>query len=112
MRTSDIEFVHALVEEMPALRPLLDEHLEDNFNEVLAHLFLADVLRWVVANPDRSSEERLFGLLDDAFRTGDGERQELISTGFLENVPRQGEPGEGIRFALPAALRKEADRVS
>ena len=45
MRERDVEFIHHLIDEVPRLRPLLEEHLNDNYNEVLPHLFLADVLR-------------------------------------------------------------------
>lgn len=38
-----------LVAAHPALAPVLAEHLEDNFGEMLPHLVMADVVRWLVA---------------------------------------------------------------
>ncbi len=112
MRAGDVQFINDLVEEVPTLRPLLQEHLEDNYDEILPHLFLADVLRWALANPGDDATTTVFGYLDQAFRSGDEERQELIATGFLENLPRRGEVGWEVRSRLGPALQAEAERVS
>ena len=118
MRAGDIEFVRGLVSEFPELRSLLDEHLEDNFGRVLPHPFLADVLREALTAVEADQRdcgldvEVLLNYLEEAFREGDEERQELISTGFVENLPRSGEPGYAIRGMLGPALRAEAERVA
>lgn len=118
MRERDIQFTRDFVAAFPGLQPMLSEHLEDNFGEVLPHLFLADVLRWLVsqsasAEGDGAAEVLpVLSFLEDAFEAGDDERQELISTGFLENLPRADEGGSTIRDMLPPKLRDEAGRVA
>jgi hypothetical protein len=112
MRKSDVQFIYDLVENVPNLRPLLDEHLEDNYDEVLPHLFLADVLRAAIAEPLDPTVAPVIAYLERAFQAGDNERQELISTGFVENLPTGGEPGADIRARLGPGLHAEAQRVS
>jgi hypothetical protein len=118
MRERDVQFIRDLGASFPALRPMLAEHVEDNFGDVLPHLFLADVLRWLLAQldegggDDRAEITDILSFLEDAFSAGDEERQELISTGFVENLPRPGEPGARIRRMLGPELRDEAGRVA
>lgn len=118
MRERDVRFIHELVAAFPVLRPMLAEHLDDNFGDVLPHLFLAGVLRLLLARidegggNDREEIVNILAFLEDAFSAGDEERQELISTGFVENLPRVGEAGEGIRHVLGPKLRDEAGRVA
>jgi hypothetical protein len=118
MRERDVQFIQDLAAAFPVLRPMLAEHLDDNFGAVLPHLFLADVLRLLLARideagvDDRGEVANILSFLEDAFSAGDAERQELISTGFVENLPRVGEPGDGIRRMLGPELRDEAGRVA
>lgn len=47
--TTEAEAIAWLVQEVPELRPLLDEHLADNDEELLSYLvFEGDFLRWFV----------------------------------------------------------------
>ena len=112
MRTRDVEFVYDLVDEAPGLRPLLDEHLDDNYGDVLPHLFLADFVRFAVGHLEDPVTLGALEHLEHAFRAGDDERQELISTGFVENLPAVGEPGDELRTKLGRALRAEVARVT
>jgi hypothetical protein len=112
MRPGDVEFVYDLVEKVPDLRPLLDEHLEDNYDQILPHLFLADVVRFAIEDVANPATRRALEHLEVAFTSGDEERQELISTGFVENLPAVGEPGDELRDRLGPALRAEAARVT
>lgn len=112
MRTGDLQLINDLVDIAPTLRPLLEEHLEDNYNQILPHLFLAAVLRFAIDNPTDRAIATVLGYLEQAFESGDAERQELIATGFLENLPPRGEVGWELRSRLGPALRAEAARVS
>lgn len=119
MRERDIQFVHDLVDGFPELDPVLKEHLKDNYGEVLPHLFLADVLRLTIARLQSGASKtedlvvgRLLTYLERSFREGDDERQELISTGFVENLPRVNEPGHEVRAMLGPTLKAEAARVA
>ena len=110
-------FVRALVGRFPSLEPLLEEHLTDNFGELLPHIFLGDVVRWVLslfatARAEGSFASRrelrdILEYLEDAFASGNRELQELLSVSFLENLPRPGDDGSEIRTQLGPSLTKE-----
>ena len=110
-------FIRALVERFPSLAPLLEEHLTDNFGELLPHIFLGDVVRWVLAlMATARAEESLTAQrelheflcrLEDTYAGGNEELQELLSVSFLENLPRSGEDGAEIRNQLGPNLTKQ-----
>jgi hypothetical protein len=113
--TSEEELVRLLVDAFSPLRPLLDEHLDDNFGDVLPHLFLADVSRYLVdliESGRRGDALPVLDWLEQRFRAGSEEEQELIATGFLEALPRPDEPGAAVRGALGPALSDELARVN
>jgi len=110
-------FIDELVTNFPGVRPVFDEHLSDNFGEVLPHLFFGDLTRYLVARfltvqsssgktPGDTEEEvrSLLARLEQAYVTGGEELQELIAVSFLENLPRPGEEGSGVRNWLGPAL--------
>ncbi len=110
-------FVQALVERSPSLAPLLEEHLRDNFGELLPHIFLGDVVRWVLtlmatarAEGSLTAQRELREFLcrlEDTYASGNEELQELLSMSFLENLPRSGEDGAEIRNQLGPTLTKQ-----
>jgi hypothetical protein len=115
-----IAFIDGLVGKYPGLKPILDEHLSDNFGEVLPHLFFGDLTRYVVSRfldfesaaetLDTAEERELGALLNDleqAYSTGDEEIQELISVSFLENLPRPSEEASELRSWLGPELTKQ-----
>lgn len=112
MRADDAKFVHALVDEVPELRPLMEEHVEDNFGEVLPHLFLADVARFVTANPREQATSSALAFLNGGLRSAEPERRDLISTGFVENLVTGPDSLREMRIRLGPDLRAEADRIS
>ncbi|MCP9488809.1 MAG: hypothetical protein MSC31_02900 [Solirubrobacteraceae bacterium MAG38_C4-C5] len=94
MREGDVRFIGQLVDEFPGLRPALDEHIEDNYGKVLAHPFLADALRLVLAMLDDGLRrvpgldvQRMLEYLERRFTEGDEDLQELISTGSSRACP-------------------------
>lgn len=111
-----IDFIDRIVRSFPRLAPVLDEHISDNFGEVLSHLFLGDLTRFLVSwfldiestsERQPTAELELRALLDDlevSYRAGDEEVQELISVSFLENLPRPGEEAAELRDWLGPAL--------
>jgi hypothetical protein len=108
-------FVRSLVQRFQSLAPLLEEHLADNFGELLPHVFLGDVVRWVLVlrttaqgslTAQREVREFL-SLLEDAYASGNEEIQELLSVSFLENLPRPDEDGAEIRTQLGPSLTKQ-----
>ena len=113
MSAATVAFVGALVYAFPVLRPVLEEHLGDQEGEVLPHLFMADVERWlereVMNRRAQSAEEiaTLLAFLEEAVATGDPEVNELIAVSFLEHLPRPGQPGSEIRDMVGPHLRRQ-----
>jgi hypothetical protein len=95
----------------PGLGPVLDEHTKDNLGEILPHLFFGDVTRYVVGLYLRSEVSPelhdILGHLEEAFQRETPDVVELISVSFLENLPRDSEPGAEIRKLLGPSLSKE-----
>lgn len=107
MSAKTVAFVRSLVERFPRLVGLLDEHIEDNFGEILPHLFFGDLTRYVVSlflaardGGDKSTRQELRAILDfleQSYASADDEVQELISVSFLEHLPRADEDGYELR---------------
>jgi hypothetical protein len=107
-------FVRQLAEISPALDAMLEEHLKDNFGEILPHVFLGDVTRHAVAISESAEFGRSLGarrelksLLDSmehAYAIGNAEVLELIAASFLENLPANGEPGTALRLMIGPKL--------
>ena len=115
MSEATIAVIDRLVEACAALKPLFDEHLEDNFGEVLPHLLLGDMTRQLVgqtAGPGAFRDtEAALRQLEDEFASGTDEVKELIAVSFLENLPERPEPGLDLRLALGPSLKRELSRM-
>ena len=102
---SDEALSRALVAEVPALRPVLEEHLEDNFGSLLSYLFLADVVRWMDAHVQDEAASIQSGLDFLERHLGDGESTwNLIGAGFLENVTKHSALYNMLRPRLKSAF--------
>lgn len=114
MSESTIAVVDRLVARFDVLRPTLQEHLADNFGEVLPHLLLGQVTRQLVGlTLDASSScvlDEILGALEGEFQSGGDEVRELLAVSFLENLPRPPEPGHAIRNRLGPGLSAELAR--
>ncbi len=103
-------FVSLLIEEVPELFSVYEEHLDDN-DGLLEHVFMGDVTRFIViiSTEEEKSEvlDRIITLLDKAIRSKDEKLQELISVSFLENLPQHDSCYTDIKKVLPPALLKE-----
>jgi hypothetical protein len=107
MSNQTVSFVRSTVERFPSLYGPLEEHIRDNYGEVLPHVFFGDVTRYVVslllaarsgANlPPRRELRDILSYLEEAYASGDEEIRGLISVSFLENLPRPGESGAKLR---------------
>ena len=106
-------FVRLLAEKYSALQPLLAEHLDNNFGEVLPHVFFEDVTSWIVlltteARTDPDSKRQLADVLEhleEAYLTGDEGLENLLCASFLESLPGREEPGGEVRGMLGKTLR-------
>jgi hypothetical protein len=111
-----VAFVGCLVYQFPALEGLLQEHLDDQEGEILPHLFMADLERWMeqeLARPGGEPTELVGQILDflEAAVRRDDEVAELIHASFLEHLPRPGEPGAEIRAKLGPALTERLRQI-
>ncbi|MDL5350487.1 hypothetical protein [Microbacterium sp. zg-YB36] len=108
VNASNVALAGALFFEFPFLRPLLQESLDDNDGEVLAHLLFPDVVRWMMS-PEASQAQALavWQWLETIYPRTDTAQQEVIVFSAIEMIPPPGEPGSHMRGMLGPKLRKE-----
>jgi hypothetical protein len=96
------------------LLPLLQEHLVDNGGEVLPHLFISDVARWLSANAGQQPDtaRAVLSWLESERSCGYSDVDNLIDVSLVEMLPRPGEPGAEVRGLLGPLLAAEAERLS
>lgn len=106
-------FIPLLLQKLPELLPLYEEHMDDNFNELLPHVLFGDITRFVVSSYEEkknlASLQRIFTLLDKAIQSKDNELRILISVSFLENLPQDKVCFPEIKRLLSPALQKELE---
>ncbi len=108
MISSTVSLIVALVEEFPTLRPILEEHLEDNEGEVLPNLVLADVIRWLASHVDSDPQVcgEIVDWLEVAYNEGGREVQGMLTVSGVEMIPDPGQPGSALRALLGSSLRR------
>jgi hypothetical protein len=103
--TNTDALIRDLAAAAPALADLLAEHRADQGGELLPHLYMADVTRWLAAGV----ESRLvLAVLERHLAEGDEDVQNVIALSFLENL---GPEHVSIRAALGPGLRAELDAL-
>jgi hypothetical protein len=111
-----VAFVGCLVYRFPALVGLLQEHLKDQEGEILPHLFMADLERWIEAELEWKGGgpteliKQILDFLEEAVGRDD-EVAEVIHASFLEHLPRPGERGAQIREKLGPALTERLRQI-
>jgi hypothetical protein len=115
MKARDVAFVGALTSQFPDLTALLQEHLND-YDGLLPHVWLGEVTRWVLQRfIEDPTDQTLRGVLDFIERwfaaAASHEERELVAASFLENLPRQGAEGAGIRDLVGPSLREQLQRA-
>lgn len=104
-------FVPLLLERVPELLGVYHEHLGRN-DELLPHVFLGDVCRffadlYVSKNQDISISFRIIKTMDEGYKRGDEETQELVCVSFLENIAHDHDDVyHKIKSDLTPALRR------
>ncbi|GAA1325113.1 hypothetical protein ACFSWE_03525 [Leucobacter albus] len=88
---ADEAYCRDLVKRVPALRPLLEEHLVDQGGELLGYIFLSDVARWAEANvvAEKAAVVVLINELNRGLAEGPLEVPNLIAVGFGESLSRE-----------------------
>lgn len=97
-------FSEELAHEFPVLAGLLREHLAD-YDEILPHVFMADVARRVLSGV--KERRRIVNFLDQSLREQGDEIQNLIAVSFVENLSSKEEFERALEGAEAGALRKE-----
>jgi hypothetical protein len=120
------ELIERFVSEFPGLQGALAEHLAENHEELLPHVFLFDVVRYATELFVRSSNatdndarrdaaraelQRMLEVVEDEYLHGSEDARELIVVSFLENLPTPDEGAAEIRFLLGAATRKKLEEI-
>jgi hypothetical protein len=96
----------------------LEEHAEDNFGEILPHVFFGDLTRYIVSRflaikrgrstvEDRKDLLDMLQYLEDAYNQGDDDIENVIAVGFLERLPRPEEEGGELRNMLGPSLTRQ-----
>jgi hypothetical protein len=122
MSAGSVAFVNRIGGLSPTLTTLLEDHMRDNFGEILPHLFMGDVARHVIAlvrapvSDDSLAVRRelktVLETIEHGYATGTPDVQELIAASFLENLPTQGEPGSEIRGMVGPKLRGQLTKMT
>lgn len=84
------------------LLPILQEQLTDDDGQVLPHLVMADVVRWLVAHRSSRPEgvRSVLNWLEDAYERGDDDVRDVIAISGVEMIPDPGTDGAELRRML------------
>jgi hypothetical protein len=108
--------VDRLVERFAFFKPMLEEHLADNFGEVLPHVLMGEVtgelVRVSLEAPHVCDLQEILDVLEEEYQAGDTDVRELLSVSFLENLPRAPQPGHGLSRRLGPGLAGELTRMA
>lgn len=100
-------FMMDLATAEPPVAAVLRMHMTD-WGELLSHIFMDDLVRaaivWLGTAEGRSSAVSMLAFLEDAYGQ-DYEVDELIATGFVENLPYPHDKGAAILTMLGPKLR-------
>ena len=108
MSASTVAAVGALVDTYRVLTPVLAEHLEDNNGELLPHLVMADIVRWLVAHVETELDlcRAVVAWLESEYERGPEDIRGLIAVSGVEMIPDPGLPGSELRDMLGPVLAR------
>ena len=107
MSASTVAMIGALVDAHRELTPVLAEHLKDMEGEILPHLVMADIVRWLAirVESEESFCKAVLDWLELEFSRGPEDVQGLISVSCVEMIPDPGQPGSRLRDLLGPNLK-------
>ncbi|SIT72049.1 hypothetical protein SAMN05880545_0987 [Microbacterium sp. RU33B] len=107
MTASTVSLVGALCHSQRVFLPLLDEHMADNFGEILPHLVMSDIVRAMADQAELQEAwcREVWDWLDAAYLDGDEAERELLVVSGVEMIPDPGERGAEMRAMLGPNLR-------
>ncbi|WP_237225587.1 hypothetical protein [Rubinisphaera sp. JC750] len=107
MKNQTQHFCEELAARFDVLAPLMQEHISD-FDEVLPHVFMADVARFVLS--ERLHRQEIVRVLEHNFREAAHDIQDLIAVSFVENLESREHIDRALDGVQAEALREEWDR--
>lgn len=110
MSAEAVAFIGALCFAHTDLIPVLQGHLDEMSGEILPHLVMSDIIRWMVLNykDDPATVKEILVWMSDVAQQYDKDQEiiDLIGVSGVEMIPDPGGPGSVLRDWLPAALKK------
>src|SRR4051794_25540235 len=112
--TDCLAFISDLVDAVPELEGLLADHVA-TFDEVLPHVFMGDVTRFVLAKCQAKAAgsdhaaavlKALFSSLEAASSWNSGEVDELIGVSFVENMLPEAKGLECLRTFMSPEMQE------
>ncbi len=117
------EFIQQLLEAVPELHPVIDDHVSFN-EELLPYVVFGDITRWIIelhrsstasAPSDSQSDEileRILAFLEHAYASNatDPQVRNLIGVSFLEELDQAGVDYPRLKDRLGPHLRRELER--
>ena len=108
-------FIEELLRLLPQLKSIYNEHLADNDDTLLPHVFMGDVTRFVIAETKKSKRrdilQRLFVHLEEGLKGGPKEVKELIVVSFVENLTGETAVLKTIKPLMRPLLKKEIEAI-
>jgi hypothetical protein len=102
------EFVEELLRRVPALQPAYEDHLRDN-EELLPHVFMGDVTRWVIEHARQPEHRRavaaLLAYFESALAT-ESDGKDLVLLSFVENLAGEADTVNALRPMLGQPLKR------
>ena len=115
---SQQQLVQQLLTEVPCLRALYEEHLRD-YNELLPHVFMGSVVRFVVSEVEggtppleHAAVGQILGVIEAALASLSPEVSELASVSFAENLAEHRDVVRKLKADLGPRLRQEIETYS
>lgn len=92
--SDDVAGIGALIYAHKDLLPLLDEHLQDNQGEILPHILISGVVRWMVVNRAMKPAvcRSIMGWMEREIVAGPPYTRNMIDVSAMEAMPSPAEP--------------------
>ena len=107
-------FVDNMLQQLPSLKTVYDEHIDKN-DSLLPHVFMGDLTRFVISESEnvesRTTLTTLMRYLDDGLRTGSDEVKELIVVSFVENLLGEVAALRSLKPLMGPRLRSEVEQI-
>ena len=114
MSESTRNFTNRLIAQLPELEHVRREHLDD-YDELLPHVFLGDVTRFVVLNLPRKDAagwiDRFLNQIEIGLLSGNDEVGELIAVSFVENLCGENAAIQALLPGMGKLLRAEMGAI-